>query len=67
LGVIVAGPGVAWAAPESSGPQLENAGLRALFFESVGGGADAVLGGGDGLEKLGVLRELLAALSVGGA
>jgi hypothetical protein len=67
LGVVVAGPVVAGAAPESHGPLLEDVGLRALFLESVGGGADAVLGGGSGLEEFGVLQELLAALGVGGA
>jgi hypothetical protein len=66
-GIVVFGLGVIVAAPESRGPLLEDVGLRVLFLESVSGGADAVLGGGSGLEKLGVLQELLAALSVGGS
>jgi hypothetical protein len=66
LGVVVAGPMIAGAAPESRDPLLEDEGLRALFFERVGGGADAVLGGGSGLEDFGGVQELLAMLSVGG-
>jgi hypothetical protein len=66
LGVVVVGPMITGAAPESRDPLLEDEGLRALFFERIGDGADAVLGGGGGLEEFCGVQELLAALSVGG-
>jgi hypothetical protein len=67
LGVVVSRTGVARAAAKGGGPLLQEIGLCALTVKGVGGGADPVLGGGGGLEEVGVLLQLLPALGVGGA
>jgi hypothetical protein len=66
-GVAVACIGRAVLVSESRGLQFQGVRRGMLLFESVGGGADALLGSGDGFEECSVLLELLAALSIGGA
>jgi hypothetical protein len=51
---------------EGGGLLLQGVRLRALLGESVGCSADALLGSSGSLEKVGLLLELLAALSIGG-
>jgi hypothetical protein len=66
--VVVDGLGVELVADpisESGGLQFQSVGLRALLVKGGSGSANAILGVGGGLEEVGFLLKLLAALGVG--
>ncbi|KAG8051335.1 hypothetical protein GUJ93_ZPchr0009g2001 [Zizania palustris] len=52
---------------EGSGLLLQGGGLRTFLVEGGSSGRDPLLSSGGGLEEVGLLLELLAALGVGGA
>jgi hypothetical protein len=65
VGLVLAGGSWAVAHAKGGGALLQGERLSALGFEGVGGGADALQGGG--LEESGVILQLLTALGISGA